>query len=93
MPICSYLAFPLPGKSERVRARLARLPGCDVTPAKNQDVLLLVTDTDSPEEEGELRAHLEAIEGLAALVLTFGEVDPQTAAAVARRAPESEAQP
>jgi nitrate reductase NapAB chaperone NapD len=77
MAVCSYLVIPDTRTPARALAgRLAGVPGCEVTPAENREVLVLVTETETAEEERALRARLEAVEGVAALVFTFGEIDP-----------------
>jgi len=76
MPICSYLVIPEEGATDRVRADLAGIPECEVVRAENRDVLLLVTETPGLEEEDALRAAVEAMDGIQALLLTFGEIDP-----------------
>ncbi len=76
--ICSYLVIPEDGALVRVAERLDALPGCDVVSAENRDVLILVTDTPGLEEEGALRRKVEALDGIQALLLTFGEIDPDT---------------
>ena len=58
--------------------RLSCLRGCEVVPAQNSDVLLLVTTTPGPREDRELRQCIESLPGLDALLLTFGEIDPDT---------------
>jgi nitrate reductase NapAB chaperone NapD len=78
MPVCSYLVVPQPGAADSVAQRLSDLPGCDVARAENRDVLLLVTDTPGPDEDARLREVLETMEGIQALVLSFGEIDPET---------------
>lgn len=78
MPICSYLVIPELGARDRLAERLAALPGCDVVPARNRDLLLLVTDTADPREDRVLRERIEALADVRALVLSFGEVDPVT---------------
>jgi nitrate reductase NapAB chaperone NapD len=78
MPICSYLVIPAGGASEGLAARLAALPGCDVGRAENTDLLLLVTETEDPESDERLRSEVEGMAEVHALVLTFGEVDPDT---------------
>ena len=78
MPICSYLVLPEAGCRSGVAATLSALPGCEVEPAENKDLLLLVTDTSTPEEDRRLMAQVEAIPGVQAMVLCFGEVDPET---------------
>ncbi len=79
MPICSYLVIAESGASEQVAMRLLALPGCDVAPAENRDVIILVTDTPDLEEERTLRETVEKTEGIQALLLTFGEIEPGTA--------------
>jgi len=78
MPVCSYLVIPERGAAEQVAVRLRSLPGCDVAPAENRGLLLLVTDTPGPEEDNALRNRLEGMEGIHALILAFGEIDPET---------------
>jgi nitrate reductase NapAB chaperone NapD len=78
MPICSYLVIPEEGATDRVRADLASIPECEVVRAENRDVLLLVTETPGLEEEDALRSAVEAMDGIQALLLTFGEIDPDT---------------
>jgi hypothetical protein len=51
MPICSYLVHPMRGKKDALALALGALPGCEVIPAANYDVLVLVTDT--PHEDAE----------------------------------------
>ena len=78
MPICSYLVIPRAGAGEDVRERLSDMRGCQVVAAENRDVLILVTDTPGLEDEEELRAEVEGMEGIEALLFTFGEIDPDT---------------
>ena len=77
--ICSYLVISEPGASAPVAERLTALPGCEVVRAENRDVLILVTDTPGLEEESALRREVEAMDGIQALLLTFGEIDPDIA--------------
>jgi len=78
MPICSYLVIPGPAGTRSLAPRLAALPGCEVVPAENAEVLILVTETDGSEADERLRREIESLEDVQALVLTFGEVDPDT---------------
>jgi nitrate reductase NapAB chaperone NapD len=78
MPVCSYLVIPQRGARDRLAERLSALPGCDVVPARNRDLLLLVTDTADPREDRVLRERIEGLDDVRALVLSFGEVDPVT---------------
>jgi nitrate reductase NapAB chaperone NapD len=74
MAICSYLVIPEAGAATAVLERIAALPGCDVVPALEHDILLLVTETADVESDEALRGRIEALEGVQALMLTFAEV-------------------
>lgn len=77
MPVCSYLVVP--GEDRRVVAgRLSALDGCHAIAAENRDVIMLVTESDDDAAEAELRARLEEVPGIQSMVLTFGEIDPDT---------------
>ncbi|MDO6603260.1 hypothetical protein [Arenibacter palladensis] len=72
MPIKSYLALPITGKKEELMKALRNLHQCEVVPAKNQDVLALVTDTSDEIEEEILKEKIEAIDSLKMLSLVSG---------------------
>ena len=72
MPIKSYLALPITGKKEELIKALRSLHQCEVVPAKNQDVLALVTDTSDEIEEEILKEKIEAIDSLKMLSLVSG---------------------
>ncbi|MDH5588518.1 MAG: hypothetical protein OEZ65_00585 [Gemmatimonadota bacterium] len=78
MPLCSYVVIPRFGQKEKLGAALSSMEGCEVLPAANADLLLLVTDTDSLDTDAELRARVEGLPDIQALVMTFGEIDPDT---------------
>lgn len=75
MAICSYLVIPEPGEAPAVRERLEAMPGCEVVPADNRDILLLVTDTADRGAEDALRDRIEELAGIQALLQTFREVE------------------
>lgn len=79
MAICSYLVIPEEGAARGLARRLAALPGCDVARAENRDLLVLVTETRGPSEQVALRERIEGLDGVRALVLTFGDIDPDAA--------------
>lgn len=75
MPICSYLVFPQSGTRQRLTEALVQLPGCEVFPADNRDdVMVLVTETKTPDDEDVLQNALKAMADIQCLVLTFGEI-------------------
>ena len=84
MPIKSYLAYPVRGRRDELAGALRALRGCQVIPALNRDLLVVVTDTPDEAAEDALQdalARMDLLEGLA-LVAGVGE------AAAARPAPE-----
>jgi nitrate reductase NapAB chaperone NapD len=77
MAVCSYLVIPAEGRTDAVMARLGALPGCETARAENRDVILLVTDTEGPEQEKALRQQLESVDDVLAMIFTFGDIDQQ----------------
>lgn len=85
MPICSYLVLTASGAADALATKLAVLPGCEIFPAENRDLLILVTDTPGPAEDEELRLSLLELNGIEALLLTFGELEPGAGSRMADR--------
>ncbi len=69
MPVMSYLAYPTPGNKQVLYQELVRLHPCEVLPADNQELLILITDTDSINAETELQSQLKQIPSLGGLAL------------------------
>jgi nitrate reductase NapAB chaperone NapD len=72
MPIFSYIAIPHKGAKERLCAELSALDFCQVVPADNQEVVVLVTETADEQQEKTLQQSLKTIGSLQSLSLTFG---------------------
>ena len=72
MPIFSYLAIPREGRREELCAELMELDHCQVIPAENSDIVVLVTDTSNEFEEKRLQDTLKSIDAMHSLSLTFG---------------------
>lgn len=77
MPIKSYLAHPVKGKKEALIKALTLLGQCEIIPAKNHDVLALVTDTPNEQDEEILKEKIEALHSLKLLALVSGSDAPQ----------------
>ena len=75
MPIFSYLAYPVQGAKEQLINELSALDFCEVTPAENEEVLVLVTDTPDEETEKNLQEKLKSVKSLESLGMTFGHSD------------------
>ncbi|CAM1366950.1 Periplasmic nitrate reductase chaperone NapD [Tenacibaculum litoreum] len=72
MPIKSYLAHPHDGKKEELIKALSSLNECEVIPAENKDVLVVVTETETKAEEEILKQKLETISSLKLLAMVSG---------------------
>ncbi len=72
MPIKSYLVHPHDGKKEVLAHALAAITECEVLPAENKDVIVLVTETDTKIEEEILKEKLEAIPSIKLLAMVSG---------------------
>lgn len=72
MPIKSYLVHPHLGRKEELVAVISSIQECNVIPAKNQDILVMVTETHNKEEEETLQRKLESIESLNLLAMVSG---------------------
>ena len=75
MPVFSYLAYPVPGAKDELLTDLAALDYCEATPADNQDILVLFTDTPDENKEKELQIKLKKLKFLESLGMTFGHTD------------------
>src|SRR5688500_4636757 len=82
MPIKSYLAYAVTGRRDALARVLAAVVGCEVIPASNQDVLVLVTDTPHDDAERALQATLGELPDLLGLTLVSGLDDPEAAVGV-----------
>ncbi len=77
MPIKSYLAHPHSGKKEELIQALSSIEQCEIMPAQNKDVLILITETEDKVEEAILKEKLDTIESLKLLAMVSGFNTPQ----------------
>lgn len=77
MPITSYLAHPQEGKKSELIKALTSFNECEVIPAENKDVLVVVAETQDAEEEKILKEKIEALDSLKLLALVSGFNTPQ----------------
>ncbi len=75
MPVFSYLAYPKQGAKQDLLDDLSALDHCETTPADNQNILILITDTPDEETEKDLQNKLKKLKTLESLGMTFGHVD------------------
>ncbi|ANW95035.1 hypothetical protein AXE80_01425 [Wenyingzhuangia fucanilytica] len=77
MPINSYLAHPHSGKKQELANAINAIESCEVIPSKNKDLLIIVTETNSKEEDEQLKEHIESIPSLKLLAMVAGFNTPQ----------------
>jgi nitrate reductase NapAB chaperone NapD len=77
MPIISYLAHPQEGKKDELLKALSTMDQCEVIPAENKNLLIVVTDTDTDEEQDDLKERIEAVDSLKLLALVSGFNTPK----------------
>jgi len=75
MPVFSYLAYPKQGAKDELLNDLTALNYCVATPADNENILILITDTPDEETEKALQKKLKELKTLESLGMTFGHVD------------------
>ena len=78
------------GRRDALARALAALVGCEVIPASNRDVLVLVTDTPDDDAERTLQAALEELPDLQGLTLVAGLDDSETVGKPAITTPHEE---
>lgn len=77
MPIKSYLAHPHQGKKKELITALSSIKQCEVIPAENKDLLILITDTKDNFEEDNIKEKLESITSLKLLAMVSGFNTPK----------------
>ena len=75
MPVFSYVVYPVQGAKEKLLNDLTALEYCEVIPAENEEILILVTDTPDEKSEKELQKRLKELKSLKSLGMTFGHAD------------------
>ena len=75
MPVFSFLAYPKANMKEQLIRDLSQLNYCDVKPAENEDVLILLADTPDEEINKDLINTVRGLESLQSLSMTFGHTD------------------
>lgn len=75
MPIFSYIAIPKAGTVDTLSAELTAMEWCEVIPAENKDILILITDAPDAAAEILLQERLKDLNCLQSLSMTFGHSD------------------
>ncbi len=75
MPVFSYLAYPRNNKKEQLIQELTSFDYCEVTPADNKDVLILITDAPDSETDKALQKKIQGLDSLLSISMAFGHTD------------------
>ena len=72
MPVKSYIVIPQSDQKGSLVKDIGRMEGCEIHPAENKEVLVLVTDTESEIDDKELYAKLESNKNIKHISLVSG---------------------
>ena len=75
MPICSYLVHSAPGKKLTLANRLRDIEECTPHPADNEDLIVLVTDTETEAADKELREKISDMDEVECLALSYANFE------------------
>jgi hypothetical protein len=72
MDTFSYIATPVKGNKDQLIHDLSKLKFCEVIPAENRNLVILVTTTPNKDSEQHLQSELKQIKSLESLSMTYG---------------------
>ena len=75
MSVCSYLVTAKSGEMECLTEELRSLEYCEVYPAENQDVLILLSEVPGLVQDRHLQQFLSNNEKILDISLCFGEIE------------------
>lgn len=75
MPVCSYILYPEQGKFSQLKKKLSDFCRFEIHSDDAKQLLILVTDTKTHEEERALQKELADIEEVQCLTLAFAAND------------------
>lgn len=77
MPIKSYIAYPIEGKRNELITKLKSLPSCELKPALNEEIIIIVTDTLNHQQDHQLHDIIINLPELKHLTLVSGFSDEE----------------
>ncbi len=72
MPIKSYIIIPQPDQKQHLIEDISGLDGCEILPAENKEVLVLVTDTEDERADKILLSQIESNRNIKHISLVSG---------------------
>ncbi len=77
MPIKSYIAYPLEGKKDVLIDALKEIKQCEIIPSRNEEIVVVVTETPSDKEDIKLKELIDNLESLKMISLVSGFNTPK----------------
>jgi len=74
MPICSYVVNAVEGQFEALQQELSAIPGCAAYPSDGKEVIVLVTDTPSKDEDKRLYSELKNNDKISCIAISFADI-------------------
>ena len=72
MPVKSYIIIPQSDQKEQLVSEIGNIEGCEIHPAENQEVLVLVTDTENESDDKKLFTQIESNQNIKHISLVSG---------------------
>ncbi len=72
MPVFSYLAHPVEGAKDELIKEVNKCGHCEIIPADNEDILIILTDTPDDDTEKKLWKELSNLKSMRSLDMIFG---------------------
>ncbi|MDW3196781.1 MAG: hypothetical protein R8G66_30680 [Cytophagales bacterium] len=72
MPVKSYIIVPHTDQKQQLVAEIRKISSCEIYPAENQEVLVLITDTSNEDEEQQLYRNVENNKKIRHITLVSG---------------------
>ncbi|MEO9483911.1 MAG: chaperone NapD [Ekhidna sp.] len=72
MPIKSYIIIPQPDQKQHLMEDIGGMSGCEIHPAENEEVLVLVTDTQDETADKVLLKQIESNRNIKHISLVSG---------------------
>jgi nitrate reductase NapAB chaperone NapD len=74
MPICSYVVNAVEDQFDALLEELSSKPGCAAYPSDGQEVIVLVTDAATKEEDKRLYSALKNNDKISCIAISFADI-------------------
>jgi nitrate reductase NapAB chaperone NapD len=74
MPVCSYVVNAVENQFDALHEELSLKPGCAAYPSDGKEVIVLVTDTATKEEDKHLYKELKNNDKISCIAISFADI-------------------